>query len=64
VTNVIARIRHSSDTGASAVEYALVVSGIAAILVVVVFGLGRLTAGHFTQTCSALVTATNSGGTC
>ena len=57
----IARIRHTPDEGASAVEYALVVSSIAAVIVAVVFGLGLLTASEFTETCTTIVTATNNG---
>ena len=57
----IARTRRTSDEGASAVEYALVVSAIAAVIVAVVFGLGRLTASQFTETCTTIVTATNNG---
>ena len=34
-----------SETGASAVEYGLLVAAIAAIIVVIVFALGRMTQG-------------------
>jgi pilus assembly protein Flp/PilA len=40
------------DEGASAVEYGLVVAMIAAVLVAVIFTIGLLTKGKFTQTCS------------
>ena len=59
-----ALIRSSSDTGASAVEYAILVSAIAAVLVALIFGLGVLTASEFSGTCTTLVTAANNGGTC
>lgn len=53
MTALRARIR-SSDSGASAVEYALIVSAIAAIIVAVVFGLGTLTQSLFSETSSCL----------
>jgi Flp pilus assembly pilin Flp len=52
------------DTGASAVEYGLIVSLIAAVIVAVVFGLGVLTKSKFTDTCSSWNAADGSGGTC
>lgn len=42
------------DAGASAVEYALVVAGIAAVVVTMVFLFGRFVSGSFTGTCEAL----------
>ena len=40
-------LRTRGDEGASAVEYGLVVSLIAAVLVIAVFALGRVAAGQF-----------------
>ncbi len=45
------------EDGASAVEYALLVVAIAAVVVAVVFALGVLTHGKFATTCSAWDTA-------
>ncbi len=42
------------ERGASAVEYALLVAGIAAVIVLVVVALGRGTADTFQDTCDAL----------
>ena len=42
------------DRGASAVEYSLIVVAIAAIIVAVVFALGRLTDANFATTCENL----------
>ena len=42
------------DRGASAVEYGLMVAAIAAILVAIVFALGNIVSGAFSQTCSAI----------
>ena len=42
--------RRARDRGASAVEYGLLVAAIAAVIVAVVFGLGRIVQGALTQT--------------
>jgi pilus assembly protein Flp/PilA len=59
--------RRNQD-GASAVEYGLLVAGIAALVVAVVFAFGGVIKGSFTKTCAA-VKSTNgsaaaSGATC
>lgn len=43
-----------NDEGASAVEYGLLVAAIAAVIVIIVFALGKLVNGAFTKTCSAI----------
>ena len=48
------RIIDTGDRGASAVEYGLLVAGIAAIIVGVVFAFGTFISGVFTETCSAI----------
>ncbi len=55
--------RHHSQRGASAVEYALLIAGIAAVIVIAVFALGPPVKEMFTDTCDefdaqASVTAT------
>jgi pilus assembly protein Flp/PilA len=45
------------DRGASAVEYGLLVAGIAALVVIVVFGLGGVIQNAFQHTCSTIVNA-------
>ena len=45
--------RLRDDNGASAVEYALLVVGIAAVIVAVVFTLGLITQSNYTGVCSA-----------
>ena len=58
--------RRRSDDGASAVEYGLLVAGIAALVVAVVFLFGGMISDVFNQTCNTIQhsgTAT-SGGTC
>ncbi|MGB9373528.1 MAG: Flp family type IVb pilin [Jiangellales bacterium] len=49
---MLARIRQhlKREEGASAVEYGLLVAGIAAVIVAAVFGLGRLVEGSFNDT--------------
>lgn len=46
--------RRDNERGASAVEYGLLVAAIAAIIVIIVFALGRLVKGGFSDTCSAM----------
>lgn len=49
------------DEGASAVEYGLLVAAIAAIIILVVFALGKFVQGAFDDTCDGFDTgATNS----
>lgn len=44
------------DTGASAVEYGLIVAGIAAVVVATVFALGGVTFSLFSESCSEMDT--------
>jgi pilus assembly protein Flp/PilA len=46
--------RTKSEKGASAVEYGLLVAGIAALIVVIVFALGGVIEGAFNDTCSTV----------
>lgn len=46
--------RRDNERGASAVEYGLLVAAIAAIIVIIVFALGKLVQGGFADTCSAM----------
>ena len=45
--------RHDED-GASAVEYGLLVAGIAALVVLIVFALGGVIKDSFNKTCGAI----------
>jgi pilus assembly protein Flp/PilA len=47
-------MEHRDDRGASAVEYGLLVAAIAAIIVVVVFAVGKFTGAAFSDTCDSL----------
>ena len=47
-----ARMAKMDERGASAVEYGLLIAGIAALIVVVVFAFGNVIKGIFQDTCS------------
>jgi pilus assembly protein Flp/PilA len=61
-----ARVAKLEDRGASAVEYGLLVAGIAALIVAVVFAFGGLIKNIFKGTCNAIATSTSvaSGSSC
>ena len=48
--------RRDEETGASAVEYGLLVAAIAALIVLIVFALGGVVKEVFTDTCSTIQT--------
>jgi pilus assembly protein Flp/PilA len=58
-----ARTAKMSERGASAVEYGLLIAGIAALIVVVVFAFGGNLKSIFTNTCKS-VTQSTTGATC
>ena len=62
--SMIARVRRTwryrQDDGASAVEYALLVAAIAALIVVVVFAFGNLVQDIFSDTCNAIDNSSSS----
>lgn len=47
------RLRSPEESGASAVEYSLIVVAIAAIIVLIVFAVGKYTGAAYTQTCDS-----------
>ena len=49
------------ERGASAVEYSLIVAAIAAILVVVIFAIGKFTGAAYNDTCDSLASGDFSG---
>ncbi len=51
-----ARLAKMDERGASAVEYGLLIAGIAALIVVAVFALGPFVKDAFSDTCSAIDT--------
>lgn len=52
------------DTGANAVEYALLIGGIAAVVAIAIFAIGAITSGQFTHTCDAWRSAANDTSIC
>ena len=59
-----ARFAKMDERGASAVEYGLLIAGIAALIVVVVFAFGGKISQIFSDTCAAVASGAASGGTC
>jgi pilus assembly protein Flp/PilA len=53
-TLINARLAKMEERGASAVEYGLLIAGIAALIVVAVFALGPIVREAFTDTCDAI----------
>jgi pilus assembly protein Flp/PilA len=56
--------RHKDDTGASAVEYGLLVAAIAAVIVVVVFALGGVLKDKFSSTCKSVGVGSSATSSC
>lgn len=54
-------VRRRRDRGATAVEYALIIAGVAAVLAVVVFALQDVLTGLFQRTCEQVVEGANTG---
>ena len=52
------------DRGASAVEYGLLITGIAALIIAAVFLFGGSVGGLFTNTCDTLKHAQSAASTC
>ncbi len=52
------------DDGASAVEYGLLVAGIAALIMTVVFLLGGIIRSTFSKTCGVVSSKGNASATC
>ena len=59
-----ARLARAEERGASAVEYGLLIAGIAALIVVVLFALGPLLLVAFGNTCDTISTEGMGGGNC
>jgi pilus assembly protein Flp/PilA len=56
-----ARLAKMDDRGASAVEYGLLIAGIAALIVVVVFAFGGVLNGIFKNTCNKVGSGAGAG---
>ena len=62
----IRNFRKTDDTGASAVEYALLIAAIAGRIIIVVFAFGGLVKDTFSDTCDRIASkdAASSTGDC
>ena len=56
-----ARLARMDERGASAVEYGLLIAGIAALIVIVVFAFGGVLSNIFQKTCTSIGTSAGSG---
>ena len=64
-TMINAHLARDEERGASAVEYGLLIAGIAALVVVAVFALGPIVTEAFTDTCDEIDAGnTNLAATC
>jgi pilus assembly protein Flp/PilA len=52
------------ERGASAVEYGLLIAGIAALIIVVIFAFGGVLKGVFHDTCASVAGGGSGTGTC
>ena len=59
-----ANMARREERGASAVEYGLLIAGIAALIVVVVFALGPILQDAFGETCDEIASEGAGGVTC
>jgi pilus assembly protein Flp/PilA len=59
-----ARTAKMSERGASAVEYGLLIAGIAALIVIVVFAFGGSLTSIFKDTCSKVTASTSASTSC
>ena len=56
-----ARLAKMDERGATAVEYGLLITGIAALIVVVVFAFGGVVKNIFNNTCNSLGASAGAG---
>jgi pilus assembly protein Flp/PilA len=56
--------RRQGDDGASAVEYGLLVAGIAALIVAIVFLFGGVIKSAFSKTCGSISSKGSASATC
>ena len=58
------RWQHRDERGASAVEYGLLATAVAALIVVIVFALGGMVTNMFGQSCDVIETQVQTGSAC
>ena len=59
-----ARFEDRDERGASAVEYGLLIAGIAALIVVIVFAFGGVISDIFSETCSDVQSGARTTASC
>ena len=64
ITGLHGIIARRDEEGASAVEYGLLVAGIAALIVAIVFLFGGMISDVFSDTCTKVSTGASTGSTC
>ena len=62
-TGINTLLARRDEEGASAVEYGLLVAGIAALIVAIVFLFGGMISGVFTDTCTTVTDERRDGST-
>jgi pilus assembly protein Flp/PilA len=63
-TGINTLLARRDEEGASAVEYGLLVAGIAALIVAIVFLFGGMIQDVFSDTCTKVSTGASTGSTC
>jgi pilus assembly protein Flp/PilA len=58
------RLARLDERGASAVEYGLLITGVAAVIVLMVYAFGGMVTGLFTHTCSSVASKAGQAGAC
>jgi pilus assembly protein Flp/PilA len=58
------RLTRLDERGASAVEYGLLITGVAAVIVLMVYAFGGMVTGLFTHTCGSIASKAGQGGAC
>ena len=56
-----ARLAQMDERGASAVEYGLLIAGITALIVIVVYAFGGVLSNVYNATCDSVGTSANAG---
>jgi len=56
--------RRRDENGASAVEYGMLVAGIAALIVAIIFVMGGMIKSSFSKTCGVVSSKGNASATC
>jgi pilus assembly protein Flp/PilA len=59
-----ARLTRLDERGASAVEYGLLITGIAAVIALMVYAFGGMVTGLFSHTCGSVASSAGNAGAC